>query len=271
MKYTKFFIALLATVAGLTSCMDNSIPQSEIDEQELIDYMNYNNIRATRDAYGFYYTIVDSGKGQVLVDTSVVTLKLNMKVIKDTFKLDTTYVRALNMYSNSIRIGVAKIRLGGTINLYVPGYLSNNNSQELAFTCSPTEYFASQKIADDTIINRYLVKHALTAQKDDASGIYYSISVPGSTVKPNATSNVTVKYVGKMTNDVIFDQTTENNTLTFSLQNVIPGWRIATLMLGEGGKGRFYIPSRLAYGVSGNNAIAPNTVLIFDIELVTVK
>ena len=43
--------------------------------------------------------------------------------------------------------------------------------------------------------------------------------------------------------------------------------------MGEGAKYRFYIPSNLAYGEQGapQGGIEPNSVLIFDVELVKVN
>jgi FKBP-type peptidyl-prolyl cis-trans isomerase FkpA len=39
-------------------------------------------------------------------------------------------------------------------------------------------------------------------------------------------------------------------------------------LLKKGGKGTFLLPSALGYGPGGSGSIPPNTVLIFDIELV---
>jgi FKBP-type peptidyl-prolyl cis-trans isomerase len=50
---------------------------------------------------------------------------------------------------------------------------------------------------------------------------------------------------------------------------VIPGWQEAIPLLKKGGKGTFIIPSGLAYGSRGaGGAIKPNTVLVFEVELI---
>lgn len=53
---------------------------------------------------------------------------------------------------------------------------------------------------------------------------------------------------------------------------VIPGWEEGIMTMKKGGKCTFIIPSSLAYGTAGSpGVIPPNSVLVFDVELVDVK
>ena len=56
----------------------------------------------------------------------------------------------------------------------------------------------------------------------------------------------------------------------FVADRVIKGWTEGLGFLGDGGKATFYIPSDLAYGERGNRGIEPNSVLVFDVEVVRV-
>jgi FKBP-type peptidyl-prolyl cis-trans isomerase len=56
----------------------------------------------------------------------------------------------------------------------------------------------------------------------------------------------------------------------FVASRVIKGWTEGLGLLGEGGKATLYIPADLAYGARGNQAIAPNSTLIFDVEVLKV-
>jgi hypothetical protein len=52
---------------------------------------------------------------------------------------------------------------------------------------------------------------------------------------------------------------------------VITGWMEGLKLLNKGAKAKFYIPSPLAYGSRGAGSnIPPNSILIFDIEIVNV-
>ena len=51
----------------------------------------------------------------------------------------------------------------------------------------------------------------------------------------------------------------------------IPAWTEGLQLLGEGGKATLYVPSELGYGERGSNGIDPNTTLVFDIQLDSVK
>jgi len=126
----------------------------------------------------------------------------------------------------------------------------------------------SQAEKDDQIIKDYLSDNNIDATKH-SSGLYYSITDEGSGGHPNANSEVTVRYRGYLTDGTTFDQTAGSSTATFGLGSLIEGWKIGIPLLKEGGKGTFFIPSVLGYGSQGSGSIPANSVIIFDIELVS--
>ena len=126
----------------------------------------------------------------------------------------------------------------------------------------------SQTEKDDQIIRDYLSENNIDATKH-SSGLYYTITVEGDGNHPNANSEVTVRYKGYLTDGTIFDQTEGSSTATFGLGSLIEGWKIGIPLLKEGGAGIFLIPSALGYGSQGSGSIPANSVIIFDIELVS--
>ena len=126
----------------------------------------------------------------------------------------------------------------------------------------------SQADKDDAIIQQYLSDNNIQATKD-ASGLYYVITEEGTGDHPDINSEVTVRYKGYLTNGTVFDQTSGNSTATFPLSGLIKGWQIGIPKLKQGGKGTFFVPSALGYGSQSVGSIPANSVLIFDIELVS--
>ena len=58
---------------------------------------------------------------------------------------------------------------------------------------------------------------------------------------------------------------------TFPLNRVIGGWTEGVQLMVVGEKRRFWIPSELAYGSRGRPGIPPNSLLVFDIELLGIQ
>ena len=112
----------------------------------------------------------------------------------------------------------------------------------------------------------YAAKNNIT-YVSDPSGVLYQIITAGNSNKPRLTSTITVTYTGKLMNDQTFD----SGTITFPLNNLIPGWQIALPLIGEGGQIKILIPSSLGYGSRGSGSIPGNSPLYFDVSLLKVK
>ena len=103
------------------------------------------------------------------------------------------------------------------------------------------------------------------ALKKTQSGLVYKITEQGAgdTFKP--TDVVKVVYTGKHTNGEEFDSS-HGEAVDFPLQNVVPGFREMITMMRPGAKAYCILPSEIAYGERGNQNIAPNETLVFEIE-----
>lgn len=134
-------------------------------------------------------------------------------------------------------------------------------------SCSKDEDYSER---DDKSIREYLQKKSLTAQKTE-SGLYYIITVPGNSQKPDLNSMVTVHYKGYFLDDAVFESSYSGSAPTFPLSGVLKGWQEGMQLFGKGGKGTLFIPSRLAYGDSALPGIPANSVLIFDIHLINIE
>jgi peptidylprolyl isomerase len=109
--------------------------------------------------------------------------------------------------------------------------------------------------------------------KKTKSGLAYKVLHKGKgKVHPKATDTVTCHYTGWTTNGRMFDSSvTRGEPASFSLQGVIKGWTEGVRLMVEGEKTRFWIPAELAYGDSPRRPGAPAGMLVFDIELISIK
>ncbi len=140
----------------------------------------------------------------------------------------------------------------------------------------------AQKAKDDKVIAEYLAKNKIKATKTE-QGTYVEIIQPGTGNNIDTSVVVKVNYTGRTMNGNMFDSNTDpgkghvmplnvNMTNDPTLgQPVIKGWTDGLKQLNKGAKAKFYIPSTLGYGAQGaGEDIAPNSVLIFDIEVLDV-
>lgn len=121
---------------------------------------------------------------------------------------------------------------------------------------------------DLSIIQAYITDNNLDAQAT-ASGLHYVVNDIGTGNHPASNDDVTVRYKGYFTDGDVFDQS-DASGITFNLQGVIQGWTEGVPKFKEGGDGLLLIPSSLAYGEKGGGSIPPNTVLIFEVELLDI-
>jgi FKBP-type peptidyl-prolyl cis-trans isomerase len=118
----------------------------------------------------------------------------------------------------------------------------------------------------------YLEKAAKEAgATTTASGIVIKHTQTGTGAQPGATDQVKVHYEGKFVDGKVFDSSLQRGEpITFGLDGVIPCWTEGVQTMKVGGKAQISCPSDLAYGPQGRPNIPPNSVLVFDVELLEV-
>ncbi len=111
--------------------------------------------------------------------------------------------------------------------------------------------------------------------QETASGLRYQMIQTGNGKQAYKGAKVSVHYKGQLTNGMVFDESYKRKQpidFTVGIGQVIEGWDEGILLLKEGDKARFVIPSNLGYGSRGaGGVIPPNATLIFDVELMKVK
>ena len=101
-------------------------------------------------------------------------------------------------------------------------------------------------------------------------GLQYKIITDGKGPTPTPDDIVAVNYSGTFVNGKVFDQSRPGQPAKISLQRVIPGWAEGLTKMKVGSKWQLFIPANLAYGENGPPGMPPDSVLIFEVELLAI-
>jgi FKBP-type peptidyl-prolyl cis-trans isomerase len=140
------------------------------------------------------------------------------------------------------------------MNDIINGYLTARQEYKAAVNLAKEEAFLAENAKNEGV-------------QTTESGLQYKLVSAGADYKVQPQDTVWVSYKGTLLDGTVFDQ---NDSTKFIANRVIKGWTEGLGLLGEGGKATLYIPSDLAYGERGNRNIAPNSTLIFDVEVLKV-
>jgi len=103
------------------------------------------------------------------------------------------------------------------------------------------------------------------------SGLQYQVLKEGTGAQPKPTDKVKAIYKGTVINGDVFDDS-RGEPREFALNRVIKGWQEAVPLMKTGGKWKLFVPPALAYGERRqSDVIEPNSLLIFELELVEIS
>jgi FKBP-type peptidyl-prolyl cis-trans isomerase FklB len=133
---------------------------------------------------------------------------------------------------------------------------------------------AANKATGDQFLAANKIKEGVVALP---SGLQYKILKEGTGPKPAPSDEVVCNYRGTLVDGTEFDSSYKRGTpATFPVDKVIKGWTEALQLMPVGSKWELFVPSNLAYGERGagqrgSDVIAPNSTLIFEVELMSIK
>jgi FKBP-type peptidyl-prolyl cis-trans isomerase len=103
-------------------------------------------------------------------------------------------------------------------------------------------------------------------------GLQYKILVDGTGATPTPNDTITINYRGTFIDGVEFDSSYKRGQpAQFPVGGLIHGLMETFTKMRVGSKWQVFIPSQLAYGEKGRASIPPNSVLIFEVELLSTQ
>jgi FKBP-type peptidyl-prolyl cis-trans isomerase FkpA len=150
--------------------------------------------------------------------------------------------------------------------VFFSGCLKHSDSTGCTTVYDPCAYKAPA--SEIQAVQDYLTSNGISATQH-CSGLFYTIDNPGTGATPNICSDITVTYEGRLTNGTVFGST--STAVALNLSRVIAGWANGLPLIKAGGSMHLYIPPTLGYGATASGPIPPNSILIFQVGLVTVQ
>ena len=104
-------------------------------------------------------------------------------------------------------------------------------------------------------------------------GLQYLVLKEGSAdgISPNLDEVISAHFHGTLTNGEVFWSSLDSDPLTIELSKLIVGCQKVISKMKVGDKWRAFIDPTMAYGEEGRPGIPSNSILIFDIELISVS
>jgi len=104
------------------------------------------------------------------------------------------------------------------------------------------------------------------------SGLQYKILKAGDGKKPTDDDTVECQFRATLIDGTEFDSSQRaGKPVSFELKGAIAGWKEALKLMPVGSKWQIVVPPQLAYGERSVGAIGPNSTLIFEVELISVR
>src|ERR1035437_9371291 len=170
---------------------------------------------------------------------------------------------------------VVAVGLGGIF------FLSNQKVNNSQINLTPTIYPSpTQTPVTTSSVNAIITGQPATAgaNMDNVTTTEGGLQIQDLTVgtgqEVKSGDTVTVNYLGTLENGTKFDSSYDRNqpfTTQIGVGQVIKGWDEGMVGMKVGGKRKLTIPASLGYGSQDMGSIPPNSTLIFEVELLSVK
>ena len=208
---------------------------------------------------------------------AVKTKGIILKNLNDSF----SYAAGFNVATNMKAQGISKVNIAlmqkaiDDVYKNVTPLLTaeeGNNCMQKQMQLFTAEQGAAEKAKGEAFLAENKKRKEVITLPD---GLQYEVIKNGDVngEHPKPIDTVEVNYIGTLIDGKEVDNSFKRGqAAAFPLSNVIRGWTEIIQLMKPGDHWKVYIPTELAYDVSGNgNAIPPNAALIFEIILEKIR
>ena len=128
------------------------------------------------------------------------------------------------------------------------------------------------EVSLDTVQFAAALEVDLSTSERVANGLYYRDLIVGEGSPARRGAEVTVRYAGALADGRVFTEPLEPPaTFKLGAGAVIVGWDRGLSGMRVGGRRQLIVAPALGYGARQTGAIPPNSVLVFEVELLAVR
>jgi len=277
-------VALVAAFA-FSSCDSNKAKMPTLKTQ--LDSLNYAFGLANGDGIKNYYIKGDSAQKSIKALLEGMNEGMKGKVEKGSTEmvdLGTKIGSSLKDQQKSGLMGDSTLKVD--IKLIKQGLINGLRGSKIQMTpAQAQEYLQKTMMAlqskkmeklyggNKTAGEKFLAENAKKpGVKTTADGLQYEVIKQGNGPLPTDTSKVKVNYHGTLIDGTVFDSSIDRKEpIVFQVNQVIKGWTEALKMMPVGSKFKLYIPQELAYAGADRGKIKPFSMLIFEVELISIE
>ncbi len=273
------------TAFAFSSCNSNKAKMPTLKTQ--LDSLNYAFGLANGDGIKNYYIKGDSAQKSIKALLEGLNEGMKGKVEKGTSELadlGTKIGSSLKDQQKTGLMGDSTLRVD--IKLIKQGLINGLRGSKIQMTPAQAQEYLQKTMtalqskkmeklygANKLAGEKFLAENAKKpGVKTTASGLQYEVIKQGNGPIPTDTSKVKVNYHGTLIDGTVFDSSVDRKEpIVFQVNQVIKGWTEALKMMPVGSKYKLYIPQELAYASADRGKIKPFSMLIFEVELISIE
>jgi FKBP-type peptidyl-prolyl cis-trans isomerase FklB len=284
-KLNLFLLVAIFATFTFSSCKNDKPGKPTLKSQ--IDSLNYAFGVANGDGIKNYYLQGDSTGEALNSLLKGINDGLKSEVDKDNMELasiGTQIGSSLKEQSKSGLMGDSSLTVN--IDLVKQGLINGMKGSNIKMTPQEAsgylqstmqslqekkmeKQYEANKVAGENFLRENAKK---TGVITTPSGLQYEIIKKGNGPMPTDSSKVKVHYHGTLIDGTVFDSSVERNQpAEFYVNQVIKGWTEALKLMPVGSKFKIYVPYQLAYGSADQGKIKPFSMLIFEVELLSIE
>lgn len=273
----KIIIALLCafTIQGIAQ--DKTKEKTSKEAPKIVS-KKVKDPKPVKTASGLEYTITEKGNGKKPKKGDKISVHYTGRFTNDTV-FDSSVKRGvpydLRLGNGEVIAGWEEAFLllqeGDKATLKIPPALAYGDQARGAIPANSTLVFDVELLKVTEGVKPFDVKGKDTLKTP--SGIKYFIVKENKAGQTTTGKKVTINYSGFLREGRCFDSSIDRGqplTAEVGRGKLFPGLDEAISLMRNGEKGKFIIPSKLAFGERGGGPIPPNSDLIMDLEVMNV-